>query len=143
MTKTEFYTRYIARDASDALILGFCYEGTAYTIRLPEVPERFVKLSRSSSSHKRGMQTLRLRLTVTDKEELIAAGAEIFGKAEILHDPKLNKGQMLEKIVTERAGQVWKPNNKPFWEGGDVVIDGVDYQVKFEEATLATEHAVI
>jgi len=141
MTKEEMFARYVARDASDAYIVGFIHHEMVYIIKMNELPERFVKLNRTSSHH-HGIRALRMKLTTADKESLLAAGAEIFGKAEILQDARWNKGQMLQKLIMERAGQTWRPDNKPFWEGGDVVIDGVDYQVKFDGAQLVTENGV-
>ena len=50
-----------------------------------------------------------------------------------------NKGRVFEKMVTEYYGQEWGWDNVPFTEAGDIEIDGVAYQIKFEKATYVTE----
>lgn len=42
-------------------------------------------------------------------------------------------------MVTEHYGQEWGWDNVPFTEAGDIEIDGVAYQIKFEKATYVTE----
>ena len=36
-------------------------------------------------------------------------------------------------------GQEWTKDNVPFTEDGDLTVDGVAYQLKFEKATFITE----
>lgn len=141
MTKAEMFTRYTARDASDAYLIGFIHHDTVYLAKMKELPVSYVRMSQTSSK-KGSKKTLRLRLSITEKERLIAAGAEIFGTLDILLSTEWNRGEMLEKLITERAGQVWHKDSKPYWRGGDVTIDGVDYQVKLDGAQLTTDKGV-
>ena len=50
-----------------------------------------------------------------------------------------NKGSVFEKMVTEYYGQEWGWDNVPFTEAGDIEIDGVAYQIKFEKENYVTE----
>ena len=50
-----------------------------------------------------------------------------------------NRGEIFEKLVTEWFGQVWKKDNIPFTEAGDIEVDGIAIQIKFQKSTLANE----
>lgn len=54
-------------------------------------------------------------------------------------ESRYNKGRVFEKMVTEYYGQEWGWDKVPFTEAGDIEIDGVAYQIKFEKATYTTE----
>ena len=58
------------------------------------------------------------------------------GGASMLESEKYNKGEIFEKIVTEYFGQEWKKDTIPFWEQGDINVDGKEIQIKFDGATL-------
>ena len=77
------------------------------------------------------------------KELLLAEGAELICSAEmfktLVSESKYNKGEIFEKLVTEWFGQTWTKDNVPFTEDGDLTVDGVAYQIKFEQATFLTE----
>lgn len=48
-----------------------------------------------------------------------------------------NKGVMFEKLVYEINGQTFRgKDNVKFTEGGDIVIDGKEIQVKYEHARI-------
>ena len=42
-------------------------------------------------------------------------------------------------MVTEFYGQTWEKDNVPFTEDGDITVDGIAYQIKFEKATFTNE----
>ena len=52
---------------------------------------------------------------------------------------KYNKGEVVEKIVTEHFGQTWEKDNIPFTEDGDLTVNGIAYQIKYEKATFINE----
>ncbi len=52
---------------------------------------------------------------------------------------KYNFGELFEKLITEMNGQEWTKDNVPFTEDGDLTVNGVAYQLKFEKATFITE----
>ena len=55
---------------------------------------------------------------------------------------KYNKGEIFEKMVTEHFGQVWEKDNVPFTEDGDITVDGIAYQIKFQKATFCNEKSI-
>ena len=36
-------------------------------------------------------------------------------------------------------GQIWEKDNVPFTDDGDLTVDGIAYQLKFEKATFINE----
>ena len=56
---------------------------------------------------------------------------------------KYNKGEVFEKMVTEGYGQAWEKDNVPFTKDGDLTVDGVAYQIKFEKATFTNEKSLM
>lgn len=61
---------------------------------------------------------------------------------EVYADSKYNKGEIFEKLVTEYFGQTWEKDNVPFTEAGDIVVDGIAYQIKFQKATFCNEKSI-
>lgn len=52
---------------------------------------------------------------------------------------KYNAGEVFERMMTEYFGQVWVKDNVPFTQDGDLTVDGIAYQIKFEKATFINE----
>ena len=73
----------------------------------------------------------------------MSLGAEVLCSEEFFDElktmSKYNFGELFEKLVTEMNGQTWVKDNVPFTEDGDLTVDGVAYQLKFEKATFITE----
>lgn len=54
-----------------------------------------------------------------------------------------NDGDKFEKIVAEvLAGMVWKKTRTPFYEAGDITLNGEQIQVKLNGATLTDEKVI-
>ena len=70
------------------------------------------------------------------KEQLIRKGATYIGDEEILIG-RYNKGIEFERVISEMNGQEFRgKDNVRFTEGGDIVIDGKEIQVKYEHARI-------
>lgn len=80
-----------------------------------------------------------------DKEQkmLLMMGAEpLCSEAyleELFATTKYNRGEVFERLVTEKFGQVWVKDRIPFTQAGDIEINGVAYQIKFQKATFTNE----
>ena len=61
---------------------------------------------------------------------------------DMVESCKYNRGEVFEKLVTEHFGQVWTKDNLPFTEGGDLTVDGVAYQLKYQKATFCNEKSI-
>ena len=58
---------------------------------------------------------------------------------EMVENSKYNRGEIYEKIVTEFFGKEWEKDNVPYTEAGDLEVNGIAYQIKFEKATFVNE----
>lgn len=122
-------------------IFGFEYKGVVYSVKTTnEILPYVLKLDRAS----RGAgYALRFKPTNAQKVLLIAKGAEVVGSAEWfkaeVESNKYNIGENFERVETERVGQTWTKDSVPFTEDGDLTVDGVAYQIKYQGATFTNE----
>lgn len=61
---------------------------------------------------------------------------------EMVKSSRYNAGEIFEKLVTEYYGQVWEKDNIPYTEAGDIEVNGIAYQIKYNRATFATEKSL-
>lgn len=54
-----------------------------------------------------------------------------------------NKGEIIEKLITEKFGQTWEKDNIPFTKDGDLTVNGIAYQIKYEKATFINEKQMV
>ena len=136
MTKGNAIRYYRKFSGADAYILGFIYKHELYAITVDEIMPRFMRVERSSAK-KGGHEKLQFRLRNEHKEQLIRKGAQKIGTEEDLLEIPRNKGVSFERMVYRMNGQ--EPREKDnirFTEGGDINVNGVEYQVKLEGAQI-------
>ena len=143
--KMHLFNGYHAIAFTDKYILGFIYKGNVYIVYMDaQALEKFVKLDKAS----RGQgYSIRFKPTSSDKIYLLTMGAKILCSAKYFQDmvanSQYNNGEILEKLVTEvEAGKEWEKDHVPFTEAGDVEINGIAYQIKFEKATFTNEKSL-
>ena len=128
---------------TDSYILGFILDHVVYmTIADRNMTDRVTCLDRAS----RG-QGFSLRFKPNKAQKmLLMPGATALCSDELFNglvtDSKYNRGEIFEKLVTEHFGQAWVKDNVPFTIDGDITVDGVAYQIKFEKATFTNEKAL-
>jgi hypothetical protein len=89
-----------------------------------------------------------LRFKPTKAQKEILKTCEIFAVCsakyfeEEFNSMKYNRGEVFEKIITERFGQKWEKDQVPFTKAGDIEINGKPYQIKFEKATFISERGL-
>ena len=122
-------------------IFGIDYKGNIYKDTVDhEILSLILKLDKAS----RGKgYSLRFKPNNKIREMLLAKGAQLICSTEyfkkLTSESKYNKGEIFEKLVTEWYGQTWEKDSIPFTEDGDLTVDGIAYQIKFEQATFLTE----
>lgn len=137
-TLIQFYNKHAF---THNYILGFRMNGNIYYVIVDAKELDFVtKLDKAS----RGAgYSLRFKPNKAQKNYLMNLGAEILCSEEFFDElcemSKYNKGEIFEKLVTEMNGQTWVKDNVPFTEDGDLTVNGIAYQLKFEKATFITE----
>lgn len=137
----ELVNGYNALAYTHNYMFGYEDRGNIYcTITTSEVLPYVCTLDRAS----RGAGfSLRFKPNKSQKELLktnytfIVCSADFF-KATC-NEMKYNRGELFEKLITEWYGQTWVKDNVPFTEDGDLTVDGIAYQIKYEKATFINE----
>ena len=146
MNKTAILIALIARYTSRAFthnyIMGFIYKGAVYAMTCHGL-NFGIKLDQASSKCGGGY-SIRFAPTEAEKEAMVLSGrCELICSADFflseVASSKYNKGEIFEKMMTEKAGQVWEKDNVPFFAGADLTVNGIPYSIKFQKATICTE----
>ena len=134
----EFYN---SKAYTHNYIFGFNYKGNVYMVKTTSKVLAYV-LKLDKASRGKGY-SLRFKPNNKIREMLLADGAELICSVEmfksLVADSKYNKGEIFERLVTEWYGQEWEKDNVPFTDDGDLTVDGIAYQIKYEQATFITE----
>lgn len=124
-------------------IWGFEYKGNIYMAITDHSVMPFVtcldKASRGAGYALRFCPNAQQKLALMPNAELLCS-KKFF--EETVAASKYNKGEIFEKMVTEYFGQVWVKDNVPFTEDGDITVDGIAYQIKFQKATFCNEKSI-
>lgn len=135
--------RYEAVAYTHEYIWGFEYKGNIYMTVTDGTVLPFVtcldKASRGAG------YALRFKPTVAQKLVLLTGAQVLCSKAffeETVTASKYNSGEIFEKMVTEFFGQVWTKDNVPFTEDGDITVNGIAYQIKFQKASFCNERSL-
>lgn len=137
----EMVTFYERKTFTHKYIIGISFQGNIYMVKITsDLLPYILKLDKASRGNG---YSLRFKPNKATKALLMSQGAtllcsvEMFG--ELVETSKYNKGEVFEKLVTEYFGQTWEKDNVPFTDDGDLTVDGVAYQIKFESASFISE----
>ena len=131
---------YHKNSAASEYWFGFVVAGMLYVMTGMTFEELsvFFKMDRASTA-KGGFKKIRIKAKAAELKAL-AEKAVLLGTENLLIDEHWNKGEMLEKIITERfAGQAWVKDSVPFFVAGDAEINGKQVQIKLNGAELTNE----
>ena len=134
---TETYNK---NSAAHTYYFGFVLAGLLYVVAGMTLTElsAYFKMDRASTA-KGGFKKIRIRANTAALAALLPA-ATLLGSADLLNDPHWNKGEMFEKIITERyTAEQWVKDSVPFFLAGDAVIGGENVQIKLNGAELTNE----
>lgn len=124
-------------------IWGFIVKGIVYIAVTDETALPYV--CRLDKASRGAGYALRFKPTM-DQKLFLMANAQMLCSADYFNiavaESHYNKGEIFEKMVTEKAGQEWHKDNVPFTECGDININGIEYQIKFESATFTNEKSL-
>lgn len=132
---------YTTKAYTDQYIMGFRFAKNIWMVKLTDADLPYVmKLDKASRGQ--GM-SLRFKPDKHQKAYMLNKGAQIVCSEDAFEDikssSKYNYGETYEKIIAEKNGLVWEKDNIPYTEAGDIEVDGVAYQIKFEKATFTNE----
>ena len=124
-------------------IWGFTFKGNVYmattTSEMMPIVCTLDKASRGCG------YALRFKPNASQKVALMASAQVLCSEKyfnEVCAESKYNRGEIFEKMVTEYFGQVWEKDNIPFTEAGDIEVEGIAYQIKYQAATFCNEKSI-
>lgn len=137
-TLIDFYN---SKAYTHLYIIGVMYKGKVYMVKTTSAILPYI-LTTDKASGGAGY-SLRFKPNNEQRLMVIAEGATVLCSAEYFNAAvdacKYNRGEVFEKLVTEYYGQHWEKDKIPFTEAGDLEVDGVAYQIKYEKATFISE----
>jgi len=144
MTNTALFNsmidRYNRASYTHQYIFGFTFEGNVYMTKTDASVLPFVltldHASRGAGYSIRFCPTKDQKIFMLNNSKVLCS-VKYFEEA--CSESIYNRGEVFEKLVTESFGQEWEKDNLPFTEGGDIEVNGIAYQIKFQRATFASE----
>lgn len=144
MTNTALFLdmidRYNMHSFTHHYIFGFAYKGNVYmAFTEADILPAILMLDKASRN---AGYSLRFKPNNAIKVALLP-NAELLCSVKFLENMVANtiynRGEIFEKLVTERYGQAWEKDHVPFNEAGDIEINGIAYQIKYQKATFVSE----
>lgn len=121
--------------AAEGYAIGFHIGDDVYCAMLDTIPRRFTRVQKECKRAGGGYGLYINVRTKKAKNELIKKAVKV-GTMEDLKG-QYNRGVMFEKLIYELNGQTFRgKDNVRFTEGGDIVINGREIQVKYEHARI-------
>ena len=135
---------YNSKAYTHEYVFGFIFENTVWAVKTDSAIMPYIlKLDRASRGA--GL-ALRFCPNRQQKAMLLSLGAIALCSKDYFNivcaSNKYNRGENFEKLYTEYCGQTWVKDRIPYTEAGDIEVDGVAYQIKFEKATFTNEKSL-
>lgn len=135
--------RYNAVAYTHEYIWGFSYKGVVYMAHTDSQIMPYIctldKASRGAGYSLRFCPKNEQKLMLMTSA--VALCSEKFFE-ETVKDSIYNRGEVFEKMVTEYYGQEWEKDKVPFTVGGDIQVNGIAYQIKYQRATFCNEKSI-
>lgn len=141
MTLQDMINLYNKYNKADKMIYGFIYNHKVYYTN----HSNGLCLSRQSSN-KGGNIALRYRPTKSDKMQALNNATFLISEQDfikLVNNSKYNKGEIFEKLITELYNQKWYKDSVPFYQGSDLTVNNISYQIKFQGATYCTDKKLL
>lgn len=141
MTTQEMIRVYHMHSASHKYIVGFIRDGKVYYVTITFDALSTMLKACKASSKRGGFNKVRVYVSANQQKAMISNGqaVEICSMEDLVAE-KYNKGELFEKAITEKlTGEKWEKDSLPFYEGGDIVLNGENVQIKLNGAELTNE----
>ena len=147
MLLNAFINAYNNAASTHNYIFGFEFQGNIYaTFTDSSVLPFILKLDKASSKNGGGY-SLRFQPNRKQKFLLLSLNSKIVCSADFFNNEcknsKYNKGEIFEKLLTEKYQQEWKKDNTSFTIDGDLTINEISYQIKFYKGTFMNEREFV
>jgi hypothetical protein len=148
MTNTTVFMNliegYNAHAFTHAYVFGFIFEGTVWAVKAGSAIMPYIlkldKASRGAGYALRFCPNRQQKALLLSKGAIALCSKDYFNT--LCASNKYNRGENFEKLYTEYCGQVWEKDNVPYTEAGDIEVNGIAYQIKFEKATFTNEKSL-
>lgn len=121
--------------AAEGYAIGFHIGDDVYCAMLDTIPRRFTRVQKECKRAGGGYGLYINVRTKKAKNELIKKAVKVGTMVDL--KGQYNRGVMFEKLIYELNGQTFRgKDNVRFTEGGDIVINGKEIQVKYEHARI-------
>lgn len=139
----DLFETYKATTKANKIEIGFIVDGVLYAIKLNEITVDMVRLTTES----KGGLKLKLQISKTQKLKWLASGkakklATEQEFTKLVSESKYNKGEVLERILTEKRGLKWHKDSIRYDKAGDIDLKRDRIQVKFENASLTSAYTM-
>jgi hypothetical protein len=144
-------TEYNRRAYTHSYIFGYAVRGTVYAARVMDARDilpYIVSLDRASSKNG-GTYSIKYKPNAEKVAIINTAAAEIRPictvdyMENLFANSKQNRGQIFEDMVIKAwHGAPVGGKNAKFTDCGDMIADGVHYQIKFNKATFTDERTL-
>ena len=144
MTMKNFLHYYHLLNGAQRYLLFFIYKKVVYVYNCKTLAPRWLYETRESSSNG-GWQKWMLSLKDPEKAKLVKKAVPVMTIEEWNSLPYAhNKGHRCEYWLhkTMNLPGEYKPDHERFDKCGDVCFNGVQYQVKFQNASLTNVHTL-
>lgn len=132
-------------------IFGYTIKGTVYAARVMDgrsILPYIASLDRASSKNG-GTYSIKYKPNMDKIAVILSHACEVRPictvdyMEQVFSNSKLNRGQIFEDmVITAWNGEQVGGKNAKFTECGDMVADGIHYQVKFNKATFTDERTL-
>jgi len=124
---------YESHSQADLYRIGFVYRGKVYYIDLSHIPTKWVIYKKATAHHK-----AKLQLKVSGKAYLIRNGLAVYLMTlkEWERIKGYNNGVKFEGYIWRKYKHTYKKDSKPFYEASDIIINGIGYQLKWQNGHL-------
>lgn len=142
MTREEMIKTYELFSKADAYQFGFEYHGDLYSYYTNDLNTIEAALKFDRTSEKRGgYAKIRVRFSEKLKVALIENKKAVrLGNVSVLnYADKWNKGEHFEHYIHDINGMHYEKDRIPFYVMGDIELNGLQIQLKYNGATLAEE----
>lgn len=139
--KNAMLNHYMKNSAASHYIIGFNMNHTIYMVNATDEDLKDITTV-EKAGHNDGY-ALKFKPNKDIKTYLLAKSAtalcsELYFE-QTVQASKYNRGEIFEKMVTEYNGQEWTKDNINYRVQGDIRVNDIEIQIKYEKATFITE----
>lgn len=143
MTKGTMIKNYRKFNACDAYYIALPKGKKAYIVKVNELMPRWINVDHTT--HSRGYKPkIDLDISATERDKLIKNHLFLETTvAEIMSMGQDSKGHNFEAFMWKHFGlEGYTPDNIGFWHDGDMTVNGIKYQLKYNNAQIVLEQTL-